>query len=171
MLYDSEHNVVITRIALEAIAFGSWVRITGENCELADSSAEVTADQGGIAIHTHNKPSGGVGYITGDPVAILRKGRAWVTPENTVTAGAAAYVRHTAGVGEVQGAFRSDADTSDAAVPPTAYYYLAIDGMAVVEVNQPGGAIGPTGVLGPTGPSGGPTGPTGPTGKTGATGP
>jgi hypothetical protein len=171
MLYDSRLAPdIVTRIALEAVGFGKWVRITGENCELGDNSSEITADMGGITLYDPTKPSG-AGYAVGDPVAIVRKGKVWVKPENTVTAGAAAYVRYSAGAGEEQGSFRSDADGSDAAVPPTAYYYTAIDGYAVVEVNQPGGAQGPTGTVGPTGPSGGPTGAAGATGPTGPTGP
>jgi hypothetical protein len=137
MLYDLGPHDVVTKIAADAIDFGEYVSFNdAEHCELPDSASEVTARQGGIALRDPSHPSG-TGYAVGDPVPVLRKGRVWVAVEGAVTAGGSAFVRHTAGGGEQQGAFRVDADGTDASIAPTSVYYLGGSTLAVVEINQP----------------------------------
>jgi hypothetical protein len=114
MLADTGPHDIITRVAEEALAFGSFVKYDDDSCELPDSSGEVTGNGRGIALVDPTKKSG-TGYEIGDLVQILVDGRAWVASENALTALTAPFVRHTAGAGgSTKGAFRSDADTASA---------------------------------------------------------
>jgi hypothetical protein len=138
MLYDSEgQKDVVSCRAQEAIPFGAYVRIIGGECELADSSAEVTADDGGVALHGHNVPTG-VGYAAGDMVPVLRSGRVWVTTEDAIANGAQPFIRFTTNSGNVQGNWRgADADTARAVQKPgiTMYRGNGAAGLAVVQLN------------------------------------
>jgi len=126
---------IVSKRAQEPIAFGSYVSFIGEDCELSDTTGEVTGRQGGIALIDQSKPSG-AGYVAGDMVRVMRKGRVWVATEQQVTAQASAFTRF-AGTG-AQGAWRADADTANAVAAPTTNYFLVIDAAtAVVEINQP----------------------------------
>lgn len=159
--YDAGYSDVVTKIALEAIPFGAMVACTAAGaCELPDSSGEVTTAGGvGIALIDHSKASGD-GYAIGDPVRVLQRGRAFVLNEETISHGDAVYVRHTAAGEEQKGAFRNDADGSDATIPPGMRWFQGgTAGQAVIEIGY-GGSAGSTGATGATGP----TGPTGPTG-------
>ena len=97
----------------------------------------------GVALHTHaveNALTGvNLGYEPQSAVSILRRGRVYVQVEDAVVEGGAVYVRHVAGAGEQLGAFRSDADTSDAGILPGASYRSSADagGLAIVELNLP----------------------------------
>jgi len=83
--------------------------------------------------------AGGVGYPIGEPMSVMRKGRIYVRVEQIVNPYDQAYVRYVADAGEQLGAFRKDADTSDAAALPTAYYrtYAAANGISLLELNLP----------------------------------
>ncbi len=160
--YDAGFNDVVTKLATEAIPFGVLVACTAAGtCELPDSSGEVTTAGGvGISLLDHNKASQG-GYAIGDPVRVLQRGRVFVLAEETITHGDAVYARHTATPPEQKGAFRNDADTTDATIPPGMRWFQGgtTTNPPVLEVGY-GGSAGPTGATGATGP----TGPTGPTG-------
>lgn len=133
--FDIGPRDVVTKIASEAITFGSYVCFdTEDHCELADTTGEVTGRQGGVALRDPSHASG-VGYAAGDPVMVMRKGRVIVAVESAVTAGGSAFVRFS-GTG-AQGAFRVDADTSNAVAAPTASYFIGGSTLAVVEINQP----------------------------------
>lgn len=162
--YDSSFSDTVTKIAAEAIPFGAWVCFEGnDNCELPDTEGEVTGRQGGVALIDPNKQSG-QGYVAGDAVNVLRRGRVYVLSEETnIATGDAVYVRHTAGAGEQKGSFRNDADGTDADIPLGAAWFKG-GTIPVLELGM-GGSAGPTGATGPTGPTG-PAGPTGPTGPT-----
>lgn len=72
----------------------------------------------GVLVHTHaRKPSGLTGTNgvedTGQ-ASVVNLGDVYVLPEQTVAVGDPVFVRFSAGVGEQLGAFRKDADTSDA---------------------------------------------------------
>jgi hypothetical protein len=95
----------------------------------------------GIALHTQaveNALTGDdLGYDPQSAVSILRKGEVWVQVEDAVSEGGQAYVRHVAGAGEQLGAFRSDADGTDASALPTGYYRssAAAGELAKLEIN------------------------------------
>jgi hypothetical protein len=74
----------------------------------------------GVSLHSHKakfSPSNDDNekYEDEDTMPVLRHGRVWVRSESAFTAGAAAFVRFSAGAGGTQlGAFRTDADTATA---------------------------------------------------------
>lgn len=88
-------------------------------------------------------------YDRYDTLPIVQKGRVWVLCDATatITANTPAFVRFTAGVGEVLGAFRQDADGGDAvglpnAVFRSAHYDVNFDQagtqrIALLEINLP----------------------------------
>lgn len=82
----------------------------------------------GIALRIQNKQNlysntgsaGGSPYYVGDAVATLRRGRVWVTVENTVTSDSPVYWRFKANGGNTQvGSFRSDSDSSSCVLIPS----------------------------------------------------
>lgn len=79
-------------------------------------------------------------YQVGDNVGAIAEGHVWVVVEEAVSAGAACYVRHTANGGNtLLGAFRSDADTANAALLSGARYLTSTtgSGLALVAINVP----------------------------------
>jgi hypothetical protein len=73
----------------------------------------------GVAMFSHkiredNAVSNVENYEDEDVVPVRRRGRIYVTVENTFTAGAAVFVRHVAVSPEKLGAIRTDADGGDA---------------------------------------------------------
>lgn len=137
MLYDSGPNDIVSLIAQEAIPFGSCVRISGQYCELPDTTGEVTAGQVGVAVENPTLP-GGVGYAAGDIVSVLIRGRIWVATEQAVAAQANPFVRF-GGTG-TKGAWRNDADTANAVQPDNISVFRGNTGagLAVVQVDYPG---------------------------------
>jgi hypothetical protein len=139
--YDIGFSDVVSKAAAEAIPFGAYVVFTAEGiCELPDSLAEITANDGGVALIDNSKASG-VGYVAGDPVRVLVRGRVWVATEGTVAQSNPAFVRAIATPPELQGAFRADADTTDAVAAPGCNFFIGCTGagLAVVTVNHPKG--------------------------------
>jgi len=138
MEYDCGFNDVVTKRAISAIPFGRYVVFTAEgDCKLPASLAEITANDGGVALIDPSKPST-VGYLAGDPVRVLRSGRVWIETDQTVAQSNPAFVR---GVGGNEGKFRADADTANAVAAPNTQFYIGVTGagLAVVTVNQPKG--------------------------------
>jgi len=87
-------------------------------------------------------------YDDEETLPIVQKGRIWVLCDDaaTVTANTAAFVRFTAGAGEVLGAFREDADGGDAVALPLAVFRSAHQDVvfqadtfriALLEINLP----------------------------------
>lgn len=114
-------------------------------CKLPTSSGEVAKGLG-IApsrINDSRFPSGGsagVTYQISDTVGAISRGKVWVTVEDAVTAGSQAYARHTANGGNTQrGAFRSDADSSNAAAVTGCRFLTSTSGggLALVDLNLP----------------------------------
>ncbi len=116
--YDCAFTDKVSWTADEAIPFGAYVVESREGgCELPDSSGEITANKGGIALIDPTIASG-VGYQIGDTVTVLRKGRVFALSDEALAKGDTLFVRHTAGAGGSQkGSFRNDADTATAATP------------------------------------------------------
>lgn len=154
MCSDDGFNDIVSKKATEAIPFGSYVVLSGDNCSLPDASGDVASGKGGIALHDPGKPTTD-GYKAGDIVQVLRRGRAFVTNSTgTATAYGTVYVVHTTG------AFRGTTDAGATALPGATYSRGGAGG-ALVEVELTMGAVGAAGATGATGP----TGPTGPTGS------
>jgi len=143
MLYDSGDECdIVTKVAAEAIPFGSFVRIaTDGTCNLPDAANEVNVINRGLALHDPGKASG-TGYAAGDLVQVMIRGRAWIQAEagQTLAAYSIPFVRQTATPPEALGAFRSDADTTDATQPLGVHMFAAATsgGLGVVQFNPPG---------------------------------
>lgn len=135
----ADSNVVqefVSRVATVDIPFGAFVSLVDENeCKLPTTSAEVTTNGGGVAVFDQTKASQ-AGYKAGDVVTIMRKGNVYVSTEQTCAASGAAFVRFTDGT---LGAFRADADTSDAVAASIARFAYGRTGagLVVVTLNIP----------------------------------
>lgn len=141
MEYDCGFNDVVTGRAAEDIPFGRYVVRSAEgDWELPDSLAEITANDGGVALIDATAKSG-VGYLSGDAIRVLVRGRVWVQTEQTVAQSDPAFVRGLIATTEVKGAFRADADTANAVAAPGCNYFIGVTGvgLAVVTVNHPKG--------------------------------
>lgn len=100
----------------------------------------------GVVTHTHafsnQDLSNDDGVAVGAVFSVLRLGRVFVlveTGDTGVVAGGAVYCRHTAGVGEQEGSFRSDSDGGDATLIPGLQFLTtaAAGEHAVLDVNLP----------------------------------
>jgi hypothetical protein len=133
--YDCAFNDKVTKIATVDIPFGVRVTFHDEGvCSLPDSQADVDTADGGIALRDHNKPSD-EGYKAGDAVTVLTRGRAWVLTEEAVAHDDAVFVRTVAAGSEQLGAFRTDADGTDAFTPSRMRWFRGAEaGTAVLEV-------------------------------------
>ncbi|MDB4995195.1 MAG: hypothetical protein JWM74_2627 [Myxococcaceae bacterium] len=138
MPYDSsQFQDVVSCRAQEAIPFGAFVRIVGTDCELPDSSGEVTGSDGGVALATQNKATQAGGYAAGDIVPVMRAGRVWVPAEELIAVGTQPFIRFTTNAAKVQGGFAATADTARAVQKPgvTVYRGVAAAGLMVVQLN------------------------------------
>lgn len=128
----------------QEIPFGRVVcydsRLGDDFCRLPRLSTDLSGNLAlGIAHRDSSKAPNANGYADGSIIPILRKGRVWMIAEDAVSAGGAVYVRYSAGAGEYQGAVRSDADGSDAAVLSGARFYSSAGAgeLVIVELNLP----------------------------------
>ena len=147
MIADQIDKTVISKVTTVQVPFGSFVTRGAagavESCALPVATADVTARPWGVAVkdQTH-RGTNNLDNEVNDVVAILRKGRVWVTVEGAVTAQSAAFVRFAAGGGgSILGLFRADADTATAVSPLNgACQFLtstAGAGLALLEINLP----------------------------------
>ena len=138
----------VERAAASAIQAGVLVcqGATDGACKLPANSGDVGKALGVAASRVASDsrfPStltAGVAWQTGDIVEAIAAGAVWVIVEDAVNAGAACYVRHTANGDLTQlGAFRSDADSSNAAALTGARFLTSTDGagLALVAINVP----------------------------------
>lgn len=129
---------VRARVGSGAVRPGQYVIFSGKTC-VHPSAAATPQNRGGVVVRDPYKQNNGV-YAAGEMVDVLVDGDIWVATENAVTADAPAFVRHVATAPEEKGAFRSDADTSDATHIPGLYYRTAGTGTATspikLEVNK-----------------------------------
>ena len=147
-LYDAGDNDVIsvvTPVGGVAIPFGKLMVRNGTEGQgkLPVLAADVTTALNvlGLALASQNIESDASGdpeYPVGSVVPVMRKGRAYVKVEETVTEGSDVYVRYAAG-GNGVGSFGDTAGTSERALLAGARYLLgaATNGLAVVELNLP----------------------------------
>jgi hypothetical protein len=140
---DIGHTDIITRANAygESIPFGVFVTKGANEGEavVPDATGEVTGLVGlGVVLRSHTQPQG-EGYADGDPMPVMKKGRVWVPVEDAVTAETAAFVRFVAGTGEQLGAFRSDADGTDAVALPGAKFVTDAGAgeLALLDLNLP----------------------------------
>jgi len=96
-----------------------------KSAHLPSLTAEITTITTclGVTVHSHANEQArdnadNPGYAANSAMSILRKGRIYVRVESAVTAGSIPYVRFSAEATEQLGAFRHDADTSDAVALP-----------------------------------------------------
>lgn len=144
--YDSEFSDHISAVATEDIPFGSLVvRVSGDpgKCKLPAAAADITTAGSvlGIALFDSMQPhlpSDTVAmYKSGSRVQILHVGRCRIKFENNVASQAALYVRFQ-GTG-TKGAFRSDADTANAALLGNAIAFLGANAaLGIVELSRRG---------------------------------
>jgi len=142
-LADVGNADIVTRANASggAIPFGVFVTKGAAQREatLPDATGEVTGLTGlGVVLRSHTQPQG-EGYADSDPMPVLKRGRVWVPVEDAVTAESAAFVRFVAGVGEQLGAFRSDADGTDAVALPGAKFVsdAGAGELALLDINLP----------------------------------
>jgi hypothetical protein len=149
MLADAGPNDVITRIQAEASAempFGIMVA-EGAADEAGILPVDGTSKFAGLLMHSHayakDTELGTVGIKPKAVLSILRKGRAWVTVEETVAKGDPVFIRHTASGGNTQkGAFRKSADTATATDLTKKGVYLTAataGNLALVEIDMTNG--------------------------------
>lgn len=100
----------------------------------------------GVTQHSHAIEAAGAsltgteGIPATHPCNVLRRGRIAVVVEEAISLGDAVFFRHTAGVGEQVGAFRTDADTADADEITEGAEWVSETtgaGIAILELNLP----------------------------------
>mgnify|MGYP000349526829 CR=1 FL=1 len=96
----------------------------------------------GVVVNDQTTESSGSGVLAYEKANICSKGVIWVTTEETVSPTTAVRVRLTATGGEVVGAFRATADSTDCALVPNARWLTTTSGAgtAQLELNFPGTA-------------------------------
>lgn len=145
-LYDAGDNDVMSVVnPAVAIPFGKLVVQNGTEGQgkLPTASTDITDNQKvlGFALCSQNIESDASGdpeYPVNSVVPVLRKGRAYVKVEETVTESSVVYVRYAAG-GNGVGCFGDTAGTSEKAILAGARYVkgASANGLAVVEFNLP----------------------------------
>jgi hypothetical protein len=143
--YDCAFQDHISAVAAEDIPFGSLV-VRGASdglCKLPAAATDITNPGSvlGIALFESsypNRPTDTVaGFKAGARVTILHLGRARIKFEDNVVSAAALYVRF-AGTG-TKGAFRSDADGTNAALLANARAFKGANAaLGIVEINKVG---------------------------------
>lgn len=121
-----------------AIPFGVGVVRDGddETVDLPTATGEVTADFEGIVHWDKSYEYNADGVAVGDALTVVTKGFVWVSVEDAVTANDDVFCRFVAAGAEQLGAFRSDADGTDAVAVPGAKFRSSTTGagLAIVEL-------------------------------------
>lgn len=149
--YADTVNVTSTDVILNEtnVPFGVLVvedttGLSDERAHLPQATGDITTvgKVAGVAVHNHGveQNKGGInnlGYEPQSAMNVLREGRVVVRVEDAVVKGGLPFVRFVAGAGEQLGAFRSDADTSDAVALPNASYKSSAGAgeLAIVQIN------------------------------------
>lgn len=135
-LVGTDNDVDGTYIAEGAVRPGQYVIFDTVSKKCKHPAAAPTANtRFGVAIRKAYGQSDGI-YADGDAVNVLTRGRIRVNSENALAINANVFVRHVAAGLEELGAFRSDADTSDATAVPGLYVREAGTTNIVLEVNR-----------------------------------
>lgn len=125
---------IIRRFASGTVRPGQYVVLVGENDCAHPSAAPTEFTRGGVALRNPYMGEDGV-YPDNAPVDVVIEGDMWVTAESAVTALSAAFVRHVAAGAEELGAFRVDADGTDAAAVK-GLRYMSAGTLVHLEVRQ-----------------------------------
>lgn len=128
-------TIIGKRIADGVVRPGQYVVYGSGGTCLHPSAAPTGLNRGGVALRLAYMDDDGV-YADGDVVEVCEVGEVWVSPEAAVTELGAAFVRHTAAGEEELGAFRQNADTSDATAVPGLRYLTAGTGVIKLEVTK-----------------------------------
>jgi hypothetical protein len=94
----------------------------------------------GVLVHSHAREDvEAVGPVEGEPNELLRKGRIWVTVEETILTTDPVYLRHTVNGGLLPGGWRKDDDTLRADQLTQAKWLTgaAAGELAQLEINYP----------------------------------
>lgn len=135
-LVGTDNEVDSTYIAEGAVRPGQYVIFDAVTKKCKHPAAAPTANtRFGVAIRKPYGQNDGA-YSDGDPVNVLVRGRIRITSEDALAINANVFVRHIAAGAEELGAFRSDADTADAAAVPGLYVREAGTTNIVLEVNR-----------------------------------
>lgn len=153
---NSQYQDVVSAIADDTndpILFGSFVTVKTAPAggdlpvvELPNASGEVTGvagQAGGVVVRDktaeNSNASAFTGYVDGEILSIMRRGRIWVISEDAVSAvGVAAFVRYTKEAPDiVLGKFRTDDDSSKAVALPGARFLTTCDagGLVLLELS------------------------------------
>ena len=132
-----------TKLAAVPLLFGTFaVRRVSDGPELAappSSAADITARPRGFVLQVADPVLGGpvvLGYDTGSPVTLVRRGRVWVPVEAPVSQDGAVYARFAAGPGGlVLGAIRGNSDGGTCAAIPRANFEIGGSKNALVSIN------------------------------------
>lgn len=106
--------------------------------ESPDATGEVTGGRIiGVAVRDESKPFEAVGYVENEMMPVMTRGRVWVKCETAMAKGLTPFVRFSAAGAEELGAFRNDADTSDAVAMPNARVIVpaAAAGICLIEIS------------------------------------
>ena len=135
-----------TNVPFGVLVVEDLTGLSDDRAHLPQATGDITTvgSVAGIALHTQfvEQSVGGTNNLGYDPQSsmnVLRKGRAYVQVEDAVVKGGLPFVRFVAGASEQLGAFRSDADTSDAVALPDARFVTSAGAgeLAIVEINLP----------------------------------
>ncbi len=133
------------------IPFGVMVchgTVEGFVKNLHTSSAAMATELFGVAVFGHSYARGihlgDTGLTPTTTFDVLQRGRIYVQVEEAVAIGDAVRVRAVAGVGEVAGAFRTTADSTDCIDISSFARWIrgaAEDGLAIVEIDMTNAAL------------------------------
>lgn len=108
--------------------------VSGDRCRLPRQSTDITTRFLGVAKRDAGlepNDSGVIGWPNGSRMSIVRRGAVWVVTETALSELAQVYCRYSASGSEQLGAFRNDADTSDAALVPGMRCIKAVTGAGI----------------------------------------
>lgn len=98
----------------------------------------------GITVHTQAieqfyQSAGGSGYALNAEMSIMKRGSIWVLPETAMVVTDSVYARYTVSGATKLGGIRNDADTSKAAIIPSARVVrgCALGGYCLIDINLP----------------------------------
>lgn len=139
---DAASRSSISRANEETTAVGYGLGVAlGTDPEVQFELPNLTGFEfGGVLVHSHAREDvEAVGPIEGELNELLRKGRIWVTVEETVTTADDVFLRHTDNGGLLQGGWRTDADTARADQIAQAKWLTGAGAgeLAQLEINYP----------------------------------
>lgn len=110
---------------------------TDESCKVPASAADVDNALGVAVYHPFRQVlgAGGEEYADGQVADVMIDGEIWVVVEEAVSPGDPVFCRHTANGGNTTlGAFRTDADTSNAAAFDGARFASTTSGAGIAKL-------------------------------------